>query len=706
MDPEEPQQPPVADVPEQDEEILQEIRDQYSYYDDCWRDIRDARNIDMRYIAGDPWEPEDRQARKDAGRPCISQDELGQYVNQCVNSVRQNKRGIKVDPQGEGSNDKTAELRQDLIRTIEYRSKGPSIYCGAFQSMVEGSYAFFRISRRYINEDGDQEIIIRSIPNPNSVLFDPDCKEPDWSDGLGCFVLEPVKKKRFQRLYPKAQIRDFSAEHAVLAKDWIKGEDILTAEYWKVIVEEREGKPDERSVVQYITNGIEILKKVPQPGRIIPIIPMIGLERYLDKGGRAERVLFSLIRLARDPQMGLAYLVSQEAEEAGLSPKVPYRGWKGQFESARQAWTDVTKIPQAFLEADIPENWPGGMPIALPEREQFTPNFQSFEVAIDSKRRAIQSAMGIVPLPTAAQRNNEKSGVALDRIQNEQAIGSYHFIDGFDRAVSLAGRVIESWIPVVYDTEREMSLLKADESRRKVRINTKQPYPDEKTGQPVHYPIDDAEHDTSVSTGPSYDSQRDAVSDFLDLLIGELPKLPIAPPQAAKLLALSIQMKNLGPKGDEMAELISPTDNGQQQAAQFQQAQAQLQQAQSVVQELQAELQKLVLEKQGKVVENQFRLEVAKMHEENVLTIERLKIDAQVVSAEITTKAQALNERMKFIEDFYQQLHSQGHEIALQLSDQAHEQGMAQQQQQAAAQQQQAAADQQQQQPDQEQQAA
>lgn len=48
-----------------------------------------------------------------------------------------------------------------------------------------------------------------------------------------------------------------------------------------------------------------------------------------------------------------------------------------------------------------------------PERQQFTPNFQEYEVAKDSCRRAIQAAMGISPLPTAAQRDNEKSGIAI-----------------------------------------------------------------------------------------------------------------------------------------------------------------------------------------------------------------------------------------------------------------------------------------------------
>ena len=59
-----------------------------------------------------------------------------------------------------------------------------------------------------------------------------------------------------------------------------------------------------------MTNGVEILERsaAPEPGNIIPIIPMIGLERYVDD----DRKLFSLVRLARDPQLSPAYLNSQE----------------------------------------------------------------------------------------------------------------------------------------------------------------------------------------------------------------------------------------------------------------------------------------------------------------------------------------------------------------------------------------------------------
>src|SRR5215468_4459356 len=100
----------------------------------------------MRYICGDPWTPEDRKARADAGRPCVNHDELNQYVNQAVNSPRQNKLGIKVEPGGNGADGKSAEPRQDIIRTIEYRSKAQGAYLPAVQDMLEAPTALSELA--------------------------------------------------------------------------------------------------------------------------------------------------------------------------------------------------------------------------------------------------------------------------------------------------------------------------------------------------------------------------------------------------------------------------------------------------------------------------------------------------------------------------------------------------------------------------------
>lgn len=664
---------PTVDVSPGDADLLNEIRDNYRYAFDYWSDARNERQIDMRYICGDPWDPKDRKEREDNGRPVVNHDELNQYVNATIGSALQNKRGVKIEPDGEGASEKTAEYRQNRIRAIEYRSKASGIYIGALRNTLEGSYGFWRIKRRWIRGSFNQEIVIKPIPNPDSVLYDPGAKEQDWSDAEWLFVLEPLSKAQFQRQYPKAKKTSFSAEDMRIegSSDWIKDNQILVAEYWKVIKTPtvlREGgqKRIEHSkkVVQYVTNGFEILEQNEEPGEEIPIIPVIGLERYVDLGKGPQRKLFSMIRLGRDPQMSLAFLNSQQTEEASLSPKTPWVGYTGQFESDNDAWKTSHKKAHAFLQADPAPDSAGGQILALPTRVPFTPNFQAYEVAKDSCRRAIQAAMGITPLPTAAQRNNEKSGVALERIQEQQTVGSSHFIDGLERAIIRTGRIIESWLPVVDDTETMVPIRDQKDEHHMVRINTDGPYLNDK-GQPEHYPVEEGPHATTISVGPSNDSQRQEADEFLNNLIANVGKLPIPPQSAAHLLALAIKLKQLGPLGDEMAETISPD-----QQAVPPQAQALLAQAQGQIQALTMENQALQAEKAAKVIDNEYKLK-----------LEDKRLEAQIAMAEVNTKAQQVSERAQWVFDMWKELHGQAHEVGLQAQEQAHERDQATQQQ-------------------------
>ena len=542
-----------------DAELLKEIRDRFREWSASWQEARDHRQKLMRYLCGNPWEQADIDAR--AGRPCLSHDELNQYVFQCVNSARQSKRGIKIEPAGGQATQKTAELRQDIARTIEYQSKAQAVYLQGYQDEVEGGYGFNRVSRRYVDEDSDdQEIVIRPIPNPDSVVYDPHCKEADWSDARGCFILDPIPRSEFKSLYPDARITDFGKEDYLLAPEWIQEKVVLVAEYWKLVTEVRKSKTGKREIVakkvmQYITNGVEILERNPQPGKEVPIVPFIGLQRYVnDEAQGSRRRLFALATFALDPQMSLAYLVSQEAEEAGLTPKSPYKGYVGQFETDNEAWEQLTKVPRPYIQADVVVDGSGNI-LPLPTREQFTPNFAAYEVAKESARRAIQAAMGINPLPTAAQRQNEKSGIALQKIQASQEVGSFHFVDGYERALERIGRIVDSWIPVTYDAaDRTMWLHQEGKPRRKVVLNSS--VPDEDGA--FNVVSEEEDHDVTIGTAPSAASQEQAASDFLDLLVSNIANLPIDPPAKAKLLSLAIEMKELGPLGKEMAEIISP----------------------------------------------------------------------------------------------------------------------------------------------------
>ena len=728
------------------------IRQAYTDFTSEWRDVRDEGATDMRFVNGDAWTPADRAMREDAGRPCISPDELNQYLNQYNNSLRQSKRAIQLIPKGDGANDKDARRRSDMVRGIENDSNAQDAYITAAENAAQRSYGFALIRAEYEDDRSfDQKVVIKRVGNPDSVLLSPHYETANACDVDEAFYLKRITQKSFKEKYPKAEKVSFSGDDMRLAPGWIGEKDLQIAEFWKIhkthqtllLVHDADGGPTliweselkgrprtrdgkgrlvaardtvkvlrERrvevpEVIQTITNGIENLEENPWAGSRIPIISCFGKELWMDEGSGPKRHLLSMIRLARDPQMLFAYLATQECEEAGMTPKTPFLGYAGQFEKNREAWEVVNKQPFAFLEVDIVLDSPTGSPLPLPARPQFQPNFQSYEVAKESARRSIQAAMGISPLPTTAQRNNEKSGIALEKIQTAESIGSFHFADNFTNGfLHNMGWQVNELISKLYDTEREVPIEKADGTYEVMSVvgSTSRELDDEGNYDTSDLP-DDHLHtgkgnfDVTIATGPSYQSEREEQAEFGDTLIQSWQALGIPPQVANKILAILIRMRNIGSFGDEIASLLSPPDPNNLPP----EAQAVVLNLQAQLQQALAENQQLHLDRAGRVLEQNTKLQIEQMKGQHSLAAKSVDYvtkmseadkdrETKLAVAEITTKAQNIQERLAAFEDLMKQFHDQAHDFAAQMQEQQHQQQMAQmnaQQQQATAAQQQ-----------------
>lgn len=662
-------------------DLMKQIREDYRWYLNYWRKIRDEAATDMRFVAGDPWNPDDRANREAAGRPCLTPDEISQYIKQANNNLRQNKRAVQVNPKGSGATDKDAERRASIIRGWEYQSNAQAAYTTAFEQCTESGFGFYRINNEYIDSKTDEvEPRIKRIPNQFTVLVDPMAKEADRSDMMGCFVTDKIRKEEFQRRWPKAKHKSFGADEMTSASDWFLGDYIVIAEYWKRekinLRKIRNRETNDYKVTQYITNGIEILEENPWPGSWIPIIGVYGEEMYLVNGGQSELVMYSMIRRARSAQMMMCYIASAEAEEFGQAPKAPFVGAVGQFESDKDAWTYLNKVPKAYVQYDPVVDESGNV-FPPPARPQFTPNVQMYEVAQESWRRHVQASMGQVSLPTAAQRRNEKSGVALQTIQTETAIGNYNFTDNYDRALMNGGRQLNELITKVVDTPRYVSARKKDDTHTLLAVMQQKHLDDGQLPEGIQ-PDDDylitdrGEFDVTISTGPSFQSQRENADAFVDLLIQNIESLPISPPQKALLLSKAIKLKNLGPIGDDIADILDPQADQpippQAQAA-IGQLQQHMQGLMALNQEYQAQIGQLKFAEAAKIADNTSKER-----------IERMKIEAQITQSEITTKAQSISERLDFVHDMLTKLVDNRHDAHLQMMDQAHETALGQQQ--------------------------
>lgn len=706
-----------------------EIRECYQDYKDAWRAIRDEAAADMQAISPEgPWTAEDRDARKGSGRPCIHLDQLNQFLAQVNGNVRKSKRAIKVIPKGSGANDQDAQKRSAAIMGIEERSQAQPIYLGAFQSMTERSYGFAVIRTEYKDDSSfDMEIVIKPVMNPDTVLLSPYYKQPDASDVADGFLLDLLPKKQFKQKYPKARVTDFGDEdiNDSTVTDWIKENYVQVGEYWKiestfktlllvatargpiVFQEEewklakekglsgevkRERKVEIPKVFQYMTNGLETLDKVPWDGTRIPIISCLGPERWTTEGGTAKRQLLSMVRFARDPQMLLDYLASGECEEAGQIPKSPFVGAVGQFETDKEAWEEVTKVPHAYLQYDIVTDSTGQNLLPPPARPQWAPNFEVWEIAKDSAGRSIQAAMGITPLPDAAQRRNQKSGVALEKIDDMISLGSFGFVDRYENGFlhNLGWQVNELITPVL-DTQREMPISQPDGKRSTMQLvgNTSHPLGEDGAYEVQgldegHLHTGKGDFDVTLSTGPSQDSERQEQDEFVDSLIQNVANLPQPGTPAAKVLALGIRMRpTLGPIGQQIADVFDPPPADPNMPPQ---AQAAIQQLQAQLQQAQQEAAALHMEHAGKVLEQQTKILLQQMKNDNATAITQLQNDIKVLIAETTAKHQNAAQQQQMYETFWKENHSAAHEVGKQAMEHQHEAQESAQQRELAAQ--------------------
>jgi hypothetical protein len=195
--------------------------------------------------------------------------------------------------------------------------------------------------------------------------------------------------------------------------------------------------------------------------------------------------------------------------------------------------------------------------------------------------------------------------------------------------------------------------------------------------------VDKGDFDVTITTGPSHESQREEASDFVDTLITNLKALPIPPPVATKILAIAIRLKNVGAKGDAIADLLDPKEGDP--AAAAQKAMGELQQQQQAMGELQQELQQLRLEKQGKVIDNQFKIQLEQIRAASDEKMNQLTNDIKVLTALITAKRGQADQEAEMYKTFWTENHQGARDAAAQAADHAHDHAMADQQQYAAA---------------------
>jgi hypothetical protein len=177
------------------DDFAKEVRELYAQAEEADRDNRDEARLDLKFEGGEQWDERDRNARERAGLPVITVNVVQQYTGMVVGDWLQNETSIKVLPREDGDTN-IAEVRSELIRSIELQSKAPRVYAACLGQMVACGISNFRVDVDFAYEDAfAQDIFISDIPDPLAVRWDPLAFDPTGRDASYCFVGDKISDR-------------------------------------------------------------------------------------------------------------------------------------------------------------------------------------------------------------------------------------------------------------------------------------------------------------------------------------------------------------------------------------------------------------------------------------------------------------------------------------------------------------------------------
>lgn len=502
------------------EDFLEDMREEYDLDVDYEKDNREEALQDKKFAAGYQWDPEVLEQRK--GLPCLVINSVPQFIAQLVGDWRENKRAVKVLPAEEGDKD-LADVRADLVRSIETQSRADRVYDSAFESAVQCGDGAFRVSVEYSRDDVfDQDIFVRPIDDSLSVVWDRLSVDPTGRDARHCFVEDLIPAKEFDRKWPDSKPSELSSGmHArLLSSKWIEQDGVRVAEYWRMIERDRflvlfedgsirfvdndleelmdkHGKPLKSRLApcsyaqMHLVTGFDILAG-PYEYRLnrVPVIRMSG--RVVNIAG--ERIRYGIVRFMRDPVRLRNFNRSVAAEQLGYAPKAQWIA----TESAVEGYEDALR--KAHLTRDPLIKVSDDAIIGQNIQRLEPPKWQT---ALHQEAEAnVQDMKDVTGIHDASLgiKSNETSGRAINARQREGDVAAITYYDNGNAAVLEAGDVINQLIGQIYDGTRIIRVIGEDEKIKFLKVND--------PSDPRSPDLSVGTYDVALSTGASYTTRR------------------------------------------------------------------------------------------------------------------------------------------------------------------------------------------------------
>lgn len=449
------------------------------------------------------WAQEDRDQRKEDGRPCLTSGQLRKFVAGVANSERDQRIAGNVRPVDSVGDPAIAHIIAGLIRNIEKNSDAEKVYTHAGEQAVASNVGYWRIKSEELDDSFEQELFLVKITNQFSVTLDP--------DRMYGFIEEKITKDEFKHKYPNAKEENVDPNGMEYYANWYDEDSLYIREYFYkervkttivqatrvldpsgqlpeaesrifnlgkdiseeefevqgwVIDKDGDGNEMKKTPKMFVVKwakitGSQILEKGEWPGKEIPIIEVEGDWVWLD-GKLYKR---NLTQGAHDDQRMYNFWITSLAERYSLASKTPWMVTAKMVAGLEKFWDFLHKKTFAYIPFKSDKNVPGGPSRVLP------PQISAGETSmLGIHRDNVMNTIGRFEA-SFGQKSNERSKVAIDARANRSEFSTFHFPDNFRRAVHESTRQLIDVIPHFYDTKRAVRIIGEDGKESTVILN-------------------------------------------------------------------------------------------------------------------------------------------------------------------------------------------------------------------------------------------
>lgn len=531
-------------------ESVQKVNDWYSYFNEH---IERARNF-LTFLYVDQWDMTIRQAREQVNKPTMEFNKLTSIIRGILGEFRNNSPALTVRGVGKDVQQDAIDLREGLIRHIHYESDADIAYQVAGRHGLECGWGAARVVAEYDGPKTMKQVLrVKAIMDFQSAFWDPTATEANKSDGDYCGVYTMYSMDRYKKQYGKLcpnpeSVSGLSGNYYIR---WNTRDTVLIAEmyykefYDKKLVQLSDGKemwadeakevmdmqeqymssnPDHdmmgfvpltientRDVRDYKIKHIKfvqnkILEETDYPGRLLPIVYFEGDSTVID----GEQIPIPYIQDAIDTQKLINYIGSEIAYGILRSRKETVMGTSDMFEGHEDDWLNPDRV-QGWLEYNYDKN--AGKPEFITP-PSFNPTF------ITAYQNSTQDLMQILGRfeESRGQESNAISGVAINARQRAENKPVNLYDDNNQRGIKQIGKVLLDMMPHIYDTEREVMVMGADNKSSAVDINKQNGFrmlPNGDVEPNIENDMTKGRFDIEIRVDGSYDAQMAQAMDTL-----------------------------------------------------------------------------------------------------------------------------------------------------------------------------------------------